>query len=203
MVGIALVLPLAGDLIVQSAMCRVASNLALLLKSGVPMLEALTVLAGVLRTNPLYQDALWRAHARVAAGRPQASSLEETGLFTTRPDPHLHPGGTRPMRSLPSPRHGYALMQVLVFGVLFLVLLGVAYRQTASVLRVETVRVQQAQRDQGSVAAVALGLDLLETGLPPSDPYSCTVTVAQEKAAPPATTRGHWPPNFSRRPATS
>jgi type IV pilus assembly protein PilC len=47
------------------------------------MLEALTVLAGVFRTNPIYRDALWRAHARVAAGRPLASSLEETGLFPT------------------------------------------------------------------------------------------------------------------------
>jgi hypothetical protein len=68
-------------------------------------------------------------------------------------------------------------MQVVVFVVLFLAILGVASRQLAAVLRVETVRAQQAQRDQGSVAAVALGLGLLETGLPPSDPYSCAATV--------------------------
>jgi hypothetical protein len=82
------------------------------------------------------------------------------------------------MRSCPSPRRGYALMLVLVFVVLFLAVLGVAYRQTASVLRVETVRARQAQRDQGGVVAVARGLALLETGLPPSDPYVCAVTVS-------------------------
>ena len=81
------------------------------------------------------------------------------------------------MRSRPSPRRGYALVQVVVFVVVFLMMLGIAYRQIASVLRVETVRVQQSQRDQGSVVAVACGLTLLETGLPPSDPYTCLVSV--------------------------
>jgi hypothetical protein len=81
------------------------------------------------------------------------------------------------MRTVRSSRPGYALTLVMVFVVLFLMVLGVAYRQIASVLRVETVRVQQSQRDQGSTAAVASGLTLLETGLPPSDPYACAVTV--------------------------
>jgi hypothetical protein len=81
------------------------------------------------------------------------------------------------MRLPSNPRRGYALVMVLTFVVLFLAMLGVAYRQTASVLRVETVRAQQAERDEGSVNAVARGLALLETGLPPSDPYVCGVTV--------------------------
>lgn len=81
--GICLVTPLFGELMVQSAMYRFASNIALLLKSGIPMLEALEVMAGVFLTNPIYHDAIGRAQARVAAGRPLASSLDETGLFTT------------------------------------------------------------------------------------------------------------------------
>ena len=81
--GMCLVIPLFGELMVQSAMYRFASNIALLLKSGIPMLEALQVMGGVFHTNPIYRDAIGRAQARVAAGRPLASSLEETGLFTS------------------------------------------------------------------------------------------------------------------------
>lgn len=81
--GIGLALPLVGDLIVQSAMYRFATNSALLLKSGIPMLETLDVLENIFKTSPVYREALARARSRVAAGRPLATSLEETGLFTT------------------------------------------------------------------------------------------------------------------------
>jgi type IV pilus assembly protein PilC len=80
--GIGLVLPMIGELIVMMAMYRFASNISLLLKSGVPMLEALTVIRGVFRTSPIFREALTRAQSRVAAGRPLAAALEETGLFT-------------------------------------------------------------------------------------------------------------------------
>jgi type IV pilus assembly protein PilC len=81
--GIGLATPLIGELIVQMAMYRFASNIALLLKSGIPMLETMTALEGVFQTSPIYRDALGRAHTRVASGRALAASLEETGLFTT------------------------------------------------------------------------------------------------------------------------
>lgn len=74
-------------------------------------------------------------------------------------------------------RRGFAMMLVLVFIVLFLAMLGVACRQTASALRIESVRTLQIERDQGSMHAVAKGLALLETGLPPTDPYSCAVEI--------------------------
>ena len=45
---ILLALPLFGDLAVQSAMYRFSSNLALLLKSGIPMLDALAALEAVM-----------------------------------------------------------------------------------------------------------------------------------------------------------
>jgi type IV pilus assembly protein PilC len=81
--GVGIGLPLIGELIVQMAMYRFASNIALLLKSGIPMLEAMSVLSGVFHTNPIYRDALSRAKQRVAGGRPLANALEETGIFTT------------------------------------------------------------------------------------------------------------------------
>jgi len=81
--GVMMGLPMVGELCVQSAMYQFASNIALLLKSGVPMLETLGVLEGVFYTSPVYREALERVHTRVAAGRPLAISLEETGLFTS------------------------------------------------------------------------------------------------------------------------
>jgi type II secretory pathway component PulF len=81
--GVMMALPIAGELLVQSAMYQFASNIALLLKSGVPMLETIGVLEGVFHTRPVYREALEQVHNRVAAGRPLGVSLEETGLFTT------------------------------------------------------------------------------------------------------------------------
>jgi type IV pilus assembly protein PilC len=75
--------PVIGDLMVQSAMYRFSSNLAMLLKSGVPMLETLQALSNVFRHNPAYRDAVDHARHRVAAGRSLADSLEESGLFTS------------------------------------------------------------------------------------------------------------------------
>jgi len=81
--GGGLTVPLIGELMVQSAMYRFASNAALLLKSGIPMLEMLATLRGVFLGHPLYRDAMDRVQSWVAAGRPLAAALEETGLFTS------------------------------------------------------------------------------------------------------------------------
>jgi type IV pilus assembly protein PilC len=79
--GTMMVLPSVGDMCVQMAMYKFSSSIALLLKSGVPMLETMHTLTGVFHTNPLYRKALQGAQAKVAAGRPLAAALEETGLF--------------------------------------------------------------------------------------------------------------------------
>src|SRR5439155_17039615 len=94
----------------------------------------------------------------------------------SRGDTDLHADREGPMRRAPG-RRGYAMMLVLVFILLFLSLLGVAFRQASAALRIETGHTQQVQRDEGSVHAVARGVLLLETGLPPSTPYVCAVTI--------------------------
>lgn len=81
--AIAMALPLAGDLMVQSAMYRFAANIALLLKSGIPMLEALGVLRKVFQLDPIYRDAIEQAENRVASGWSLMAALEESALFTT------------------------------------------------------------------------------------------------------------------------
>jgi hypothetical protein len=82
-----------------------------------------------------------------------------------------------------SKRHGYAMMLVFVFLVLFLLFLGMAYAQLTSALRIETAHAQQVVRDQGAIPAVAQGLALLETGLPPSNPYVCATTITGSTGA--------------------
>lgn len=74
-------------------------------------------------------------------------------------------------------RRGYAMVTVLVFMALLLSIYGVAYRQIAAALRIETARTLLRQRDEGSLPALARGLALLETGLPPQDPYICAVSI--------------------------
>jgi hypothetical protein len=69
------------------------------------------------------------------------------------------------------------MVLVLMFIVLFLALLGVVYREVAGALRIESLHSVQVRRDQGSVPALARALALFETGLPPSNPYVCGVTV--------------------------
>jgi len=76
-----------------------------------------------------------------------------------------------------TPKRGYAMVMALVFIALLLSIYSVAYRQVAAALRIETARTLQRQRDEGSLQALARGLTLLETGLPPEDPYVCAVTI--------------------------
>jgi hypothetical protein len=76
-----------------------------------------------------------------------------------------------------TPRRGYAMVMALMFIALLLSIYSVAYRQVGAALRIETTRILQQQRDDGSIHAVARGLALLETGLPPEDPYVCAVSI--------------------------
>ena len=74
-------------------------------------------------------------------------------------------------------RDGYAMVLVLVFIALLLSMIGVAFRHMAAATRIETARVYRRLRDEGTIHAAARGLALLETGLPPTDPYVCEVSI--------------------------
>jgi type IV pilus assembly protein PilC len=75
-------LPLAGDLIVQVAMEKFAYNLALLLESGCPLLEAMRTTQEVFRQDPIYFNALGSVHASISRGNSIAVALWGTHLFT-------------------------------------------------------------------------------------------------------------------------
>lgn len=90
---------------------------------------------------------------------------------------HPHCPNTLRRRRPRLARRGYALMLVLTFIVLFLAMLGIAWRNASSALRIAAIRSTQEQRDHGSLQAVAKAVRLLETGLPPTTPYVCGVTI--------------------------
>lgn len=69
------------------------------------------------------------------------------------------------------------MLMVLMFLVITVSLMTLAYRQLGVVLRAESIRLKQQQRDEGTLQAAAAALALLETGTPPSDPYVCGTTI--------------------------
>jgi type IV pilus assembly protein PilC len=79
---VGLTTPMVGECMVQAAMERFATNLVLLLRSGLPLLEAIVSLKGVFQNNTVYRDGLRRVEQRVAGGGGLAAALEESGLFT-------------------------------------------------------------------------------------------------------------------------
>lgn len=74
--------PLMGQLTVESTMERFAHNLALLLKSGTPLLEALRIMPELFRNQGVYRPAFVWVYDNVGKGTGLAASLEKTGLFT-------------------------------------------------------------------------------------------------------------------------
>jgi hypothetical protein len=74
-------------------------------------------------------------------------------------------------------RNGYAMLTVLIFLTLMLTFFGISQRYLGEAVRIEEARTRARDRDEGSVHAMAAALDLLETGLPPTDPYSCATDV--------------------------
>ncbi|MCE9638480.1 MAG: type II secretion system F family protein [Planctomycetes bacterium] len=75
-------LPLVGDIVVQSCMQKFAQNLALLLRAGLPLHDAIASLEGIFETNLVYRDAMASVGEKVGSGGSLASALEGTGVFT-------------------------------------------------------------------------------------------------------------------------
>ena len=74
--------PIFGELVVQAAMEKFASTLKMLLRSGTPFLEAIRSTQEQFSNNTQYYAALGTVWDSVSRGRPLATALHETGLFT-------------------------------------------------------------------------------------------------------------------------
>lgn len=74
-------LPLIGTFIKNVQLERCLSTLSTLIKSGVSILSALTVLEGAFKKNILVQDALKKAKSDISSGKSIADSFKKTGIF--------------------------------------------------------------------------------------------------------------------------
>ncbi len=73
-------LPFVSDVIVQSAMARFARATSLLLKSGIPLLDALKLARPTLK-HFLFEKALLKAEGKILEGRSFYTELKESGCF--------------------------------------------------------------------------------------------------------------------------
>lgn len=80
--NVLLCLPTLGDLSVNTAMQKFCANLALLLRSGTPLLEALEIIQSLYTGFPAYRDAMHQVYLTVTRGADLSSSLEGAQLFT-------------------------------------------------------------------------------------------------------------------------
>lgn len=77
---LAIKIPILGNLTVKSASSMTARTLSTLLGAGVPLIEAVDIVSGVVG-NVYFQEALQNAKAEVVIGMPLSRPLEECGLF--------------------------------------------------------------------------------------------------------------------------
>ena len=75
-------LPVFGEVLVNAAMEKFATNLALLLRAGMPLLDSLYALDGIFEKNIPYRECLAEVQKRVSSGGTLANGLGEVHLFT-------------------------------------------------------------------------------------------------------------------------
>jgi type IV pilus assembly protein PilC len=78
--AIALRAPIVGTLVRKVAVAKFTRTLGTMLQSGVPILEALNVVAKT-AGNKIIEAAVFRVADSIAEGRPIAEPLEESGVF--------------------------------------------------------------------------------------------------------------------------
>lgn len=78
-----LAMPLMGEVVVQSCMQKYSLNMALLLRSGLPLLEAIQRVRGIFSTNVVYEQAFQTVERHVERGGAMADGLVSTGMFTS------------------------------------------------------------------------------------------------------------------------
>jgi type IV pilus assembly protein PilC len=74
-------IPLIGPLVKNINIERLLTTMSTLIKSGVSILNAVSVLEGAFRKNLIFQNALKKAKNEIASGRSIADSFRKTGIF--------------------------------------------------------------------------------------------------------------------------
>lgn len=77
---VALKIPMSRNLVIKSASAQMARTLSTLLAAGIPLVEAVGIIADIM-TNEYFKDALANAKDEITVGQPLSRPLEECGLF--------------------------------------------------------------------------------------------------------------------------
>lgn len=77
---LALCVPMVKNLVVKSASALMARTLCTLLAAGVPLVEALNIVADTM-TNIWFKEALKETTEQIVVGVPMSQSLQDSGLF--------------------------------------------------------------------------------------------------------------------------
>lgn len=77
---LAIKIPILGNMTIKSASSMTARTLSTLLSSGVPLIEAVDIVSGVVG-NVYFKEALQHARDEITIGMPLSRPLEESGLF--------------------------------------------------------------------------------------------------------------------------
>lgn len=77
---IALKIPAVSNLVTKSAASMMARTLSTLMGAGVPLIEAVEIVSGVM-SNIWYQEAMMDAKTEISLGSPLSVPLESSGLF--------------------------------------------------------------------------------------------------------------------------
>lgn len=73
-------IPLIGDLQIKSAAARLARTLSTLMSSGIPMVDAISIVTKLM-TNRIVQKVMEEARGEVERGTPLSQPLQESGVF--------------------------------------------------------------------------------------------------------------------------
>src|SRR5690606_25438490 len=79
---LALKIPIVGDILYQSVIARFARTLSTTFAAGVPLVDALTSVAGAAGSIP-FHDAILRIREDVTAGQQLNASIRATNMFPT------------------------------------------------------------------------------------------------------------------------
>ena len=74
-------IPFVGDLIRSMQIERMLTTMATLIRSGVSILNAVSVLEGSFKKNLIFQGALKKVKNDIASGRSISESFKKTGIF--------------------------------------------------------------------------------------------------------------------------
>src|SRR6185437_12395350 len=77
---VALKLPVIGPILNKAAIARYARTLSTMFAAGVPLVDALTSVAGA-TGNIVYEDAVMHMRDEVSTGQRLQRAMENTGLF--------------------------------------------------------------------------------------------------------------------------